>query len=96
MLAGMPDIDAVWGRIRSHAGEDFATVTGKPFTYSCTTSDLFVTRSGAEINRSLSRGNFERAMQRMPAAGPSELQDLQGPSYTWAILMDSRIRLDAW
>jgi hypothetical protein len=96
MLAGMPDIDSVWGRIRSHQGADFATVTGKPFTYSVTSSELFVTRNGTEINRSLSRGNFELAMNRMPAAGPGELQDLQGPSYTWAILMDSRIRQGDW
>ena len=96
MLMGMPDIDYVWGRIRSHEGEEFATVTGKPFTYALTSSDLFVTRNGKEINRSLSRRNFERALKLMPADGPGELQDLQGPSSTWAILMDSRIRQGDW
>ena len=32
----------------------------------------------------------------VPTAGPAQLQGLQGPSYTWAILMDARIRQDDW
>jgi hypothetical protein len=32
----------------------------------------------------------------MPAAKPSDIKDSQGSAYTWAILMDQRIRGDAW
>jgi hypothetical protein len=45
MLMGTPDIDYLWGRIRSHEGEEFATVTEMPFTYAVTSSALFVTRN---------------------------------------------------
>jgi len=56
MLMGTPDIDYLWGRIRSHEGEEFATVTEMPFTYAVTSSALFVTRNSKWINRSLSPG----------------------------------------
>jgi hypothetical protein len=92
----MNDIETVWERIKRHAGEDFRTVNGLPFTYVVPGNFLRVTRDGNEINRSLSRTNFERAAELMPAAGPGELKGRQGPSYTWAILMDRRIRLSDW
>ena len=86
----------VWDRIRAYAGEDFHTATGRPFTYATPGNVLLVTRDGREINRSLSRSNFESALHLMPAAGPGELRELQGASYTWAILMDPRIRQADW
>jgi hypothetical protein len=96
MLAPMSDIDVVWERIRTHAGDEFLTVTGKTFTYVTPGNFLRITRDGREINRSLSRTNFEHALILMPAAGPGELKDRQGPSYTRAILMDPRIRQRDW
>ena len=92
----MRDIHVVWDRIRAYAGEDFHTATGRPFTYATPGNVLLVTRDGREINRSLSRSNFESALHLMPAAGPGELRELQGASYTWAILMDPRIRQADW
>jgi hypothetical protein len=44
----------------------------------------------------LSRTNYEKAMDAMPADGPADLTERQGSSYTWAILMDRRIRGDDW
>ena len=32
----------------------------------------------------------------MPVDGPSEIKDRQGSAYTWAILMDKRIRRGFW
>lgn len=90
------DIDAVWQRIQTHAGEIFQTATGLPFTYRVPGNYLRVTRDGQAINRSLSRTNFSRALEFMPAARPSQLKGRQGSAYTWGILMDRRIRHDDW
>ena len=42
-------------------------------------------------NRLLPRSQFARAFERAPLGGPGQLQDLQGPSYLFAILTDPRI-----
>jgi len=86
------DIGEVWRRIEAHAGEMFRTTTGLPFTYRVPGAFLLVTRDGREVNRSLSKMNFEKAIALMPASTPTALKDLQGTAYTWAILMDPRIR----
>jgi len=90
------DINDVWLRIERHAGAEFETSTGLKFTYSVPGRFLRVTRNGQEINRSLSRTNFEKALEAMPADRPSDLRDRQGSAYTWGILMDHRIRLTDW
>ncbi|MGO4598507.1 hypothetical protein [Terrabacter sp. 2RAF25] len=90
------DIEAVWHRIQTHAGENFQTATGLEFTYRVPGNFLRVTRDDQEINRSLSRTNFARALEVMPASRLSELKARQGSAYTWAILMDSRIRHSDW
>jgi hypothetical protein len=41
--------------------------------------------------RLLPRSQFARAFERAPLGGPGQLQDLQGPSYLFAILTDPRI-----
>ena len=92
----MVDKAAVWERICRHAGSEFKTTTGLSFTYVVPGNYLRVTRDGRQINRSLSRTNFEKAMETMPAVGPSDLKHRQGSSYTWAILMDRRIRSGDW
>ena len=94
--APMTDFDDVWTRIERHAGQTFATATGLPFTYRVPGDYLKVSRDGREINRSLSRTNFMKAAAAMPAAKPSDIKESQGSAYTWAILMDRRIRRDAW
>lgn len=92
----MTDIEWIWERIKRHAGEEFQTINGLPFTYVVPGNFLRVARDGTEINRSLSRTNFAKALDLMPAAGPGELKGRQGSSYTWAILMDRRIRQSDW
>jgi hypothetical protein len=92
----MANVDRVWERIRAHAGEMFRTVTGLSFSYVVPGNYLRVIRDGREINRSLSRTNFAKAVENMPAARPSDIRDRQGSAYTWSILMDPRIRGQEW
>ena len=86
------DIEAVWVRIQRHAGAQFLTKTGLPFTYEVPGNYLRVNRA----NRSLSKTNFAKALDAMPAHGPGAIKDRQGSAYTWAILMDPRIRGGEW
>jgi hypothetical protein len=95
-MAVVIDADSLWDRIRRHAGEEFRTKTGLPFTYRVPGNYVRVRRGGREINRSLSRTNFVKAAALMPADSLGALRERQGSSYTWAILMDSRIRGGEW
>ncbi|TDE97412.1 hypothetical protein EXU48_04240 [Occultella glacieicola] len=88
----MGNFDEVWRRIRRHAGGTFHTITGLAFTYGVPGNYLRVTRDGNEVNRSLSKTNFRRAAEMMPSDGPGSFNGRQGPSCTWAILTDARIR----
>ena len=86
----------VWARICRHAGCEFETKTSLPFTYRVRGNFLRITREDVEINRSLSRTNFVTAMHIMPVDGPGRIRERQGSAYTWAILMDPRIRGGLW
>lgn len=87
-----PDIETVWARIADHAGQTFRTITGLEFTYEVPGNYLLVSRT----IRNLSHSNFAKALAQMPAESPAVLRDRQGASYTWAILMDERIRAGDW
>lgn len=88
----MPNLDEVWARIKRHEGHEFRTITGLPFTYEVPGNYLRTSRTV----RHLSRSNFGKALELMPASSPVVLKDLQGSAYTWAILMDPRIRGTHW
>ena len=88
--------DEVWARIERNEGAAFETATGLSFTYRVPGQFIRVTRDGREINRVLSRSNFRKAAELMPAERPSQLSHLQGSAYVWAILMDERIRKTDW
>ncbi len=79
--------DDVWTRICSCEGEVFHQKRGQPFTYTVISSSL----RPSTTNRMLPRSHFEAALKRFPVSGPGELNDLQGPSYLYAILTDPRI-----
>ena len=88
-----PDIDAIWMRIGRHQGDNFETVTGKPFTYEV--SGQVLRNSRTKYN--LSRSNFEKVIKNLPIRGPGEISDLvRGSAYVWAILHDQRIRQRDW
>lgn len=85
--AGPGDFAAIWARIVAAQGQRFHQKTGKPFTY--------VVHGAAVVpdttNRQIPRSHFEQASLRRPLDGPGRLQDLQGPSYLYAILTDRRV-----
>lgn len=87
-----PSIDEVWRRIEREAGNPFHTVTGLEFTYEVPGNYICPSRTV----RRLSKSNFEKALAAMPAASPAQIRERQGASYTFAILMDPRIRRGGW
>lgn len=46
----------------------------------------------SSTDQNLAPSQIRQALQRMPVEGPGALQDLRGPSYLFALLMDKRIR----
>lgn len=83
----MRGTQTAWEGIVSLAGEVFHTKTGKAFTYQISGNAVALLNT----NRNLPRAHIERALGRMPLDGPGQLQDLQGPSYIFAIITDPRV-----
>jgi len=88
----MKNPETVWNRIVAHAGQPFRQLRGKEFTYSARGRTIYLHTT----NRMISRTAIEKALERVPLAGPSDVSDLSAPSYIWGILMDRRIRLGDW
>jgi hypothetical protein len=87
VLALPTNFTKLWDRIQALAGAEFTTKTGRPFSYDADSSALYLRNT----NRTIPRTDFEKAIERLPLSGPGEIQDLQGPSYLWAVLVDPRI-----
>lgn len=81
------EFETIWQRIVSNQGNTFVLKRGAEFTYAVVHGCVLPNRT----NRQLPKSQFQLAWGRLPLAGPGELQDLQGPSYLYAILVDSRI-----
>jgi hypothetical protein len=81
------EFDDVWQRIVARSGETFRRKRGKAFTYTVAGNSL----KPSTTNRQLPRSHFAQAFARRPLDGPGQLQDLQGPSFLFAILTDPRI-----
>jgi hypothetical protein len=47
-------------------------------------------------NQQLPKSHFEKALAFVPLADTTVIQDLRGPSFIYAILMDPRIRQSDW
>lgn len=90
----MPDVTfaEVWQRIESCAGETFHQIRGGEFTYEVRSGHVWPNRT----ERGLPRSHFARAFELVPLPSTVPVQDLQGPSYLYAILMDDRVRRDDW
>jgi hypothetical protein len=86
----MAEFDDVWRRIVTLSGEIFQQKRGNAFTYTVSGNSL----KPSTTNRQLPRSHFARAFARRPLDGPGQLQDLQGPSFLFAILTDPRITPD--
>ena len=87
-----PSFESVWTRIKSHQGETFRQIRGGEFTYTITGAALYPDR----VVRALPKAHFERAYEMCPLENTVPVQNLQGPSYLYAILMDPRIRDGDW
>lgn len=83
----MNNFERVWARIEANAGQEFRQKRGKVFTYSVYGGCVVPSTT----NRLLPRSDFAKAFDRQPLGGPGQIQDLQGPSYIWAILTDTRV-----
>ncbi len=86
------DMARTWARIKTHAGQEFHQKTGASFRYHI--DGVYVVPD--RTNQRLPRKHVEKALSRMPVDGPGQLNDLRGPSYLYALLVDSRIRQDDW
>jgi len=85
---GMDSFDAVWQRIEAHAGKEFRTKTGLPFTYEVVGTSVVPDRTGYPLHVS----NFRAAFDLLPLSGPGQINTLvRGPAYVYAILTDRRI-----
>ena len=88
---------AVWRRVAKHQGEPFQTVRGRPVTFEVEGTGIwFFHGDGKRINRKLTRKQFEAALSRCPLTRTTEIKDLMDSSYLFAVLMDRRIRGQAW
>jgi len=88
--------ESVWRRIESHQGEEFKTATELPFTYAVEGAGIWFFRNGRRINRKLTRSQVEQAIARCPLTSTTEIKDLMDYAYLYALLMDARIRGQAW
>jgi hypothetical protein len=88
--------ETVWQRIKSHQGEEFRTVTGLPLTYEVEGAGIWFWRDGERKNRKLTRNQVNVAISRCPLRATTEIKDLIDYPYLFAVLMDRRIRGDAW
>jgi hypothetical protein len=83
-----PYASATVEAIRAHQGELFHQTRGGEFRYRVERNFLIPDRS----NYPISLKQIEIALHRTPFRSTTVLQDLRGPSYIYAVLMDPRIR----
>jgi len=88
--------ESIWRRIEDHQGEEFWTARRLPFTYEVEGSGIWFFRDGRRINRKVSRTQVDIAISRCPLASTTEIKDLIDYPYLFALLMDKRIRGEAW
>ncbi|MGA2903141.1 MAG: hypothetical protein ABSD98_04885 [Candidatus Korobacteraceae bacterium] len=88
--------ESVWRRIKSHQGEEFRTARHLPFTYEVEGAGIWFFREGHRIERKLTRTQVDKAIARCPLRSTTEIKDLMDYPYLFAVLMDARIRREAW
>ncbi|MDK0710143.1 hypothetical protein P5E62_13080 [Clostridium perfringens] len=87
------DIELIWKRIVENEGKEFRQKRGKIFTYSLIGKN---TIKLSTTNRSISKSEFEKALNFVPLDKTTIIKSLQAPSYIYGILMDERIRKEIW
>ena len=87
------DIEVIWKRIVENECKEFKQKRGKIFTYSLIGKNTIKLNT---TNRSISKSQFEKALNFVPLDKTTLIQNLQAPSYIYGILMDDRIRKENW
>src|SRR5262245_23653549 len=85
-------IDELWVRLARHESDEFRQIRGRRFRYRLTDSGLVPDTTDWVIPRT----HLAQGLERVPLRNTTPVQDLFGPSYIYAILMDPRIRRDDW
>jgi len=67
-----------------------------PLTFEVEGSGIWFFRNGKLINWKLTRARVDVAISRCPRKGTTEFKNLVDFAYLFAVLMDRRIRGDAW
>ena len=88
--------ETVWRRIEQHQDEHFHTARGLPFTFEVEGNGIWFFRGKKRINRKLTRAQVEVAISRCPLQSTTEIKDLMDYAYLYALLMDPRVRGQAW
>ena len=88
----MVTFDTIWQRIKDRESERFIQIQGRDFTYVVAGNSIAPDRT----NQNIPRAHFEKASRLLPLENTVPLQDLRGPSYIYAVLMDDRIRESDW
>jgi hypothetical protein len=76
------------GLASSLEGATFTQVRGNKFKFRAHETYLELDRT----NHNVPRAHVAKALARWPISGPGQLQDLRGPSYIYALLVDARVR----
>jgi len=84
--------ELVWKRIEAHSSEVFTQIRGSEFSYQAHDGYIELDRT----NQNIAQTDFEKGYHLLPLSNTVPVQHLRGPSYIYAILMDSRIRLSDW
>ena len=85
-------IATVWDRIEKNAESEFHLIKGAKFRYAVKAGHVIPDRTNQQIPKS----HFEKALSLVPFGNTAEIQQLRGPSFIYAILMDARIRRTDW
>lgn len=88
----MISFDTIWARIKAYEGSTFHQIRGKSFTYSLVGSAI----TPSTTDQNIPRAHFEETSRLLPIKNTVPVQHLRGPSYLFAVLMDSRIRQQDW
>lgn len=88
----VPGIAPVWDRIKNKAGSEFHMIRGAAFRYAVVAGHVVPDRTNHQIPKS----HFEKALALVPLENTAKIQNLRGPSFIYAILMDARIRQSDW
>ena len=88
----MVSFDAIWARIKANERNTFRQIRGQEFAYSASSAAIIPSTT----NQTIPRAHFEKASSLLPLENTVPVQHLRGPSYLFAILMDSRIRQEDW